>query len=162
MPANAFIRDGRGIAEVFVTHPADAVFDYVADLRHMPAWWSEHQTYGRLLGKGGPGTLYAWAMQRGPIPFAPPFGGLTVVTVHERPMRFGYRIVSPGLLTRMTYKFTSVSAGTRVSLESRSAAYRVRFFARNFPEHIAPALDKLAAILAATPHRAEGSSPTSR
>jgi len=147
MPASASIRDGRGIAEVFVPQPADTVFDYVADLRHMPAWWSEHQTYRRLLGRGGPGTFYAWAMHRGPIPFAPPFGGLTVVTVLERPTRFGYRIVSPGLLTRMTYEFTSVTAGTRVSLESRSAAYRLHFFARNFPEHVAPALDKLAATL---------------
>jgi uncharacterized protein YndB with AHSA1/START domain len=88
MAATAYVRDGRGIAEVVVPSPLEEVFDYVSDLRHMETWWSEHETYRRLLGSGGPGTLYAWTMQRGPIPFAPLFGGLTVVTVLERPARF--------------------------------------------------------------------------
>jgi hypothetical protein len=147
MPATAYVSDGRGIGEVVVPRALEDVFDYISDLRHMVTWWSEHQTYRRLLGSGGPGTLYAWTMQRGPIPFAPPFGGLTVVTVLERPTRFAYRVLSPGLLTRMTYGFAATPAGTHVSLESRSAAYRLAFFARNFPGHVASALDTLAVAL---------------
>ena len=147
MLASAHVRDGRGIAELVVPSPLEVVFDYVSDLRHMETWWSEHQTYRRLVGSGGPGTLYAWTMRRGPIPWALPFGGLTVVTVRERSTRFAYRVLSPGLLTRMTYDFAATPAGTRVSLESRSAAYRLAFFARNFPGHVASALDTLAATL---------------
>lgn len=150
MPANACVRDGRGIAEVIVGRPLEVVFDYVSDLRNMPIWWSEHQAYHRLFGQGGPGTLYAWAMRRGPIPFAPPFGGFTVVTVLQRSKRFAYRILSPALLTRMTYHFASTSGGTRVSLESRSAAYRLAFFAQGFSDHVAPAFDTLAATLRAS------------
>ena len=147
MPATACVRDGRGVAEVVVPRPLAVVFDYVSDLRHMVIWWPEHQSYRRLLGSGGPGTLYGFTMQRGPLPFAPPFGGLTVVTVRERPARFAYRILAPGLLTCMSYAFAESPAGTRISLESRSAAYRLAFFAREFPGHIAPALDALAATL---------------
>ena len=147
MPASAYVRDGRGIAEVIVPRPVEMVFDYLSDLRNMPAWWCEHQTYRRLVGSGGSGTIYAWTMRRGPIPFAPPFGGLTVVTVLERSTRFTYRIVSPGLFTLMIYSLVSAPGGTRVSLESRSAAYRLAFFARNFPENVAPAFDTLAAAL---------------
>jgi hypothetical protein len=150
MSAIAHVRDGRGIAEVLVSRPIDAVFDYVADLRHMPTWWPEHRTYRRLLGRGGPGTIYAWAMHRGPRPFAPPFGGFTVVTLLERSKRFGYRIVSPGLFTRMTYDFASMPGGTRISLESRDPTYRLEFVARSFPEHVIPALDALAATLASS------------
>jgi uncharacterized protein YndB with AHSA1/START domain len=135
------------MAEVLVPRPIDAVFDYVSDLRHMPTWWSEHQTYRRLLGRGGPGTAYAWAMRRGRTPFVPPFGGLTFVTLLERSKRFGYRILSPGLLTRMTYEFASTPGGTQISLESRDPSYRLEFFARSFPEHVIPALDALAAAL---------------
>jgi hypothetical protein len=80
-------------------------------------------------------------MPRGPIPFALPFGGLTVVTVLERSTRFGYRIVSPGLFTRMTYAFIGVPGGTCVSLESSSVR-------PGFPEHVASALDTLATTLA--------------
>jgi len=148
MPATASVRDGCGLAEVVVPRSLGVVFDYVSDLRHMVAWWREHQSYRRLLGGGGRGTLYAFTMQRGPLPFAPPFGGLTVVTMRERPTRFAYRILAPGLLTRMSYAFAETPAGTRVSLDSRSAAYRLAFFARGFPGHVAPALDALAANLA--------------
>jgi len=59
MPANAYGRDEGGIAEVILPRSIETVFDYVSDLRHMPKWWSEHQTYRCLFGRGGSGTLYA-------------------------------------------------------------------------------------------------------
>jgi hypothetical protein len=128
------------MAEVVVCKPVDVVFDYVSDLRHMPNWWPTHQTYRRILGSGGPRTLYAWLMPHSPLPLGLPIGGLTVVTVFERPTRFAYRIVSPGLLSRMTYDFLGVPGGTRVSLEVPSAQ-------PVFPDHVAPAFDALAATL---------------
>jgi len=147
MEATACVIDGRGVAEVVVPRPLEAVFDYVSDLRHLETWWPEHQVYRRLYGNGGRGTLYAWAMRRGPIPFAPPVAGLTIVTFRRRATRFAYRILAPGLLTRMTYDFAPTAGGTRVALESRSAAYRLAFFSRNFPAHVTPALDTLAETL---------------
>ena len=148
MPASAYVENGRGIAEVIVPRSVEAVFDYVSDLRHLETWWPEHQVYRRLYGDGGRGTIYAWAMRRGPVPFAPPFAGLTIVTFRRRATRFAYRILAPGLLTRMTYDFSPTAGGTHVALESRSAAYRLAFFARRFPAHVTPALDTLAETLA--------------
>ena len=127
------------MAEVVVHKPVEVVFDYLCDLRHMPTWWPTHQIYRRFVGDGGIRTLYAWVMARS-LPFGLPIGGITVVTAFERPTRFAYRVVSPGLFSSMTYKFIGVPGGTRVSLEVPSVY-------SDFPEHVAPAFDRLAATV---------------
>jgi uncharacterized protein YndB with AHSA1/START domain len=138
--ATACVRDGAGYAEVVVPRPIDVVFEYVSDLRHMPIWWPSHRSYRRLAGGGGRRSLYAWVMPRSPLPFGMPIGGITIVTMFERPARFSYRIVTLGLFSRMTYSFLVVQGGTRVSLEVPSVLPA-------FPDHTIPALDRLAETL---------------
>jgi hypothetical protein len=138
--ATACVRDGAGYAEVVVSRPVEAVFDYVSDLRHMPIWWPSHRSYRRLVGDGGRGTVYAWVMPQSPLPFGVPIGGITIVTILERPTRFSYRIVTLGLFSQMNYSFLGVQGGTRISLEVPSVLPA-------FPDHTIPALDGLAATL---------------
>ena len=140
MPANAYVRDGAGFAEVVVPKPVEMVFDFVSDLRHMPIWWPTHQRYRRIAGGGGLRTVYAFVMARSPLPFGVPLAGITIVTAFERPARFSYRIFSPGLFSRMNYAFLPVQGGTRISLEVPSVLSA-------FPEHVAPVFDGLAITL---------------
>jgi uncharacterized protein YndB with AHSA1/START domain len=149
--ARAFVRDGRGFAEVVVARPIAEVFDYLTDLRHMETWWSTHQSYRRVLGRGGPGTLYAWRMQLGSTPLAPRVGGLTVVTALQRPKQFAYRLLSPGLYTRMRYELAASEDGTRVLLEVRPGTDRLAEFAQNFPGPTRLAFESLATVLARAP-----------
>jgi len=141
MGATAWIDDGRGRAEVTIARPVEAVFDYVADLRNMPDWWSSHSAYRRLLGDGGAGSLYAWTMPVPPIPIGIPIAGVTLVRDCVRPHRFRYRIVTIGLFSRMTYRFARIEGGTRVALEVAAAA-------GPFAEVVVPVFDRLAATLA--------------
>jgi len=140
VPANAYVRNGAGFVEVVVSKPVEVVFDYVSDLRHMPIWWPTHQSYRHLAGGGGLRTVYAFAMLYSPLPFGIPLAGITIVTAFERPTRFSYRILSPGLFSRMNYAFLTVEGGTRISLEVPSVLSA-------FPEHVAPVFDGLATRL---------------
>ena len=138
--ATAYVRDGAGYADDVVPRPVEVVFDYVSDLRHMPIWWPSHRSYRRLVGAGGRSSLYAWVMPQSPLPLGMPIGGITIVTVFERPTRFSYRIVTLGLFSRMNYSFLVVPGGTRVSLWVPSVLPA-------FPDHTIPALDMLAVTL---------------
>lgn len=140
MGATAWIENGCGRAEVTIPRPIESVFDYVSDLRNMPVWWSSHATYRRVLGKGEAGWLYAWTMPVPPIPIGIPIAGITLVRERVRPLRFRYRIVTIGLYSGMTYTFTSVEGGTRVSLEVSAAV-------GSFVEVVAPVFDQLSATL---------------
>jgi uncharacterized protein YndB with AHSA1/START domain len=138
---------GCGTGEVLVPQPLDVVFDYVADLRHMTKWWPEHHTYRRLRGDGGRGAIYAWTTTSfGGFPLP----GLTFVTAHERPTRFAYRVIAPGMTFHMTYRFASVEMGTHVALETRSPLLRLKALQRKYPEEVARTLDRLAATLTAS------------
>ena len=79
-------------------------------------------------------------MPRSPLPFGMPLGGITLVTIFERPTHFSYRVATLGLFSRMNYSFFAVQGGTRISLEVPSVLPA-------FPDHTIPALDRLAATL---------------
>ena len=156
MPATVQMSRGRGSCQVLVPRSPDVVFDYVADLRHMTTWWPEHRNYHRFRGDGGRGAVYAWTSNSiGVVPLP----GLTFVTGCEGKSRFSYRVVAPGLILQMSYRFTAAEGGTHVALEARSPMLRLKLLQRRFSEELARALDRLAATLAPLVRLAEPGIP---
>ena len=131
-------------ADLRVDAPVARVFAHVSDLHNMETWWPEHPVYRRLLGDGGPGTLYAWIyVARGvPVP------GLSRVLTRDPSSRFEYHAGPPIVGFRIGYHFTAEERATRVAFWFLSPAGRFKAFGEHLVPEITRALDRLAAHLA--------------
>jgi hypothetical protein len=90
-------------------HALTEVFDYMADMRHEPEWWSGVKRVDRLEGDGGLGTRYYLRAQV--LGF--PADADIEVTEFERPQRFV--IVATGRFSyTCAYLFEPVAGGTRL------------------------------------------------
>jgi hypothetical protein len=139
--------------EVIVAAPLSRVSSYVCDLQNMPVWWPEHRVYQRLVGDGGPGTLYAMLYQPTPIPVLA--SSLVEALQPGAPEAyFAYYAGYPGVCFRMIYRFGAVPEGTRLAFDALSFLLPPLPWGTISPAELSRALANLADILAVAPPKA--------
>jgi uncharacterized protein YndB with AHSA1/START domain len=141
--------DKLGIhAAARIDAPPARVFAHVSDLRNMVAWWPEHPVYRRLLGDGGPRSLYAWVYMVRGVPVL----GWSRVLERETNRRFAYRVGPPGVGARFEYELAAEGpAATRLELAMLTPFARLAGFEAQIAPEMTRALDRLAEHLAAPP-----------
>jgi uncharacterized protein YndB with AHSA1/START domain len=129
--------------EITIAAPVARVARYVCDLGNMPIWWPEHRVYRRVLGDGGPGTLYVMVYQPTPLPVL----ASTVVEALEPGAFFAYYAGYPGVAFRIEYRFAAVGEGTRLEFTAYSFLLPPPAFGNISPADLERALRRLAQIL---------------
>jgi Polyketide cyclase / dehydrase and lipid transport len=128
-------------AELGFDAPVDAAFAYITDLQNIVVWWPEHTSYRRIVGGGGPGSMYVWRYATTGLPLA----GMSLVLQRTPDQRFVYMVRSVGIWVGFTYEFRGEGERCRVGFTMRSYLLPPPIP----PAQLVTAFERLASILAA-------------